>query len=100
MLKFIDAFYMGVLGVTDYWMRFEWRHRGSPHVHGLAWVPNAPDVEQLLSPPEISVEVKEEVIRNADCIVSTCNPAVFHDEVMLVMHRQIHMCTYVKHSRL
>lgn len=44
-LKFNDAFYVGVLGVTDYWMRFEWQHRGSSHVHGLAWLPNAPDVE-------------------------------------------------------
>ena len=61
--KFVDAFYVGVLGVTDYWMRFEWQHRGSPHVHGLAWLPDAPDVEQLLSPPN----------------VSTRNPAVLPD---------------------
>ena len=43
--KFIEAFYVGVLGATDYWYRFEWQHRGSPHVHGLAWLPNAPDVQ-------------------------------------------------------
>ena len=77
-LKFIDAFYVGVLGVTDYWMRFEWQHRGSPHVHGLAWLPNAPDV-QLLSSPATFDAVKEEVIRNADHLVSTCNPAVLQD---------------------
>ena len=35
-MEFIKVFYVGVLGVTDYWMRFEWQHRGSPHVHGLA----------------------------------------------------------------
>ena len=45
--KLIEAFYVGVLGATDYWVRFEWQHRGSPHVHGLAWLPNAPDVEKL-----------------------------------------------------
>lgn len=39
--KFVEAFYVGVLGATDYWMRFEWQHRGSPHTHGLAWLPNA-----------------------------------------------------------
>ena len=33
--KFLDVFYVG-------------EHRGSPHVHGVAWLPNAPDVEQLL----------------------------------------------------
>ena len=75
-LKFVDAFYVGVLGVMDYWMRFEWQHRGSPHVHGLAWLSNAPDVEQLLSSPDT---IKEEVIRNADHIVCTSNPAVLQD---------------------
>ena len=39
---FIEKFYVGILGATDYWLRFEWQHRGSPHVHGLAWLPNAP----------------------------------------------------------
>ena len=34
--KFIEAFYVGVLSATDYWMHFKWQHRGSPHVHGLA----------------------------------------------------------------
>ena len=43
--KFFEAFYVGVLGATDYWMRFEWQHCGSPHVHGLAWLSGAPDVE-------------------------------------------------------
>ena len=41
--KFIDAFYFGVLGATDYWLQFEWQHRGSPHKHGLAWLSGAPD---------------------------------------------------------
>ena len=77
--KFIEAFYVGVLGATDYWVRFEWQHRGSPHVHGLAWLPNAPDVEKLLSPSNISDEAKEEIIRYADGLVSTCNPAVLPD---------------------
>ena len=51
--KFLDVFYIGVLKATDYWMRFEWQHRGSPHVHGVAWLPNAPDVEQLLTSAEV-----------------------------------------------
>ena len=34
--KFVETVYVGILGATDYWMRFEWQHRGSPHVHGLA----------------------------------------------------------------
>ena len=45
--KFIDTFYVGVLGAVDYWYRFEWQHRGSPHMHGVAWFKDAPDVEKL-----------------------------------------------------
>ena len=77
--KFIEAFYVGVLGATDYWICFEWQHHGSPHVHGLAWLPNAPDVEKLLPPASISDEAKEEIIQYADSLVSTCNPAVLPD---------------------
>ena len=76
--EFIKAYYFGVLGVTDYWMRFEWQHRGSPHIHGLAWLPDTPDVEQLLSSPDnISDEVKEQITKYR--LVSTRNPAVLPD---------------------
>ena len=78
--KFIDAFYAGVLGVTDYWMRFEWRHRGSPHVHDLAWLPDTPDVEEILASSEDGDgTAKEELIRHVDSIVTTLNPAILPD---------------------
>ena len=73
--KFLDALYFGVLKATDYWMRFEWQHRGSPHVHGVAWLPNAPDVEQLLTSAEVPDSLREEVIQYADKTVTTLNPA-------------------------
>lgn len=79
--KFVDAFYVGVLGATDYWMGFEWQQCGSPHVHGLAWLPNAPDVEKLLtctSPDELET-TKQEIIQYADKVISTINPAVLPD---------------------
>ena len=76
--KFIEAYYVVVLGATDYWLRFEWQHRGSPHVHGLAWLPNAPDVEHLSSSENIDA-AKQEIIQYADSLVSTCNPAVLPD---------------------
>ena len=47
--KFVEAFYVGVLGATDYCMHFEWQHHGSPHVHDLAWLSGAPDVEQIVA---------------------------------------------------
>ena len=67
---------MGVLKATDYWMRFEWQHRGSPHVHGVAWLPNAPDVEQLVKSTDIIESVKEDIIQYGNKIVTTINPAV------------------------
>ena len=79
-VKFIDAFYTGVLGASDYWFRFEWQHRGSPHVHGLAWLPDAPDVEQVhADSEEISTAAKEALLQYVDKIVSTTNPAVLPD---------------------
>ena len=78
--KFVDTFYVDVLGATDYWLRFEWQHRGSPHVHGLAWLPNAPDVENLLSSsPEVVESTRQKIIEYADKIISTINPAVLPD---------------------
>ena len=74
--EFIKAYYVGVLGVTDYWMRC----RGSPHVHGLAWVPNAPNVQQLLSSPDsVPDAAKEEITKYADSLVFTINPAILPD---------------------
>ena len=49
--KFIDAFYVGVLGATDYWLRFEWQHCGSQRVRGLVWLSGAPDAENILGSP-------------------------------------------------
>lgn len=77
--KFIEAFYIGVLHATDYWMRFEWQHRGTPHVHGVAWLPGAPDVEQLVKDTGNTDAVKEEIIQYAIKVVSTTNPAVAPD---------------------
>ena len=77
--KFVEVFYLGVLKATDYWMRFEWQHRGSPHVHGVAWLPNALDVEQLVKSADNIESVKEEIIQYANKVVTTINPAVAPD---------------------
>ena len=79
--KFIDAFYVGILGATDYWLQFEWQHRGSPHIHGIAWFPNAPDVEKLLATDDDSdlIAAVEDITSYADDVVSTVNPAIAMD---------------------
>ena len=77
--KFIEAFYVGILHATDYWVRFEWQHRGSPHVHGLAWLPNAPDVDKIGTGSNTDDEVKQSVVRYVDNLVTTINPGVLPD---------------------
>ena len=75
---YLHHFYVDILHVVDYWVRFEWQHRGSPHIHGLAWLPNAPDVEKLKLSSEIQIlEVdRNRIVRYIDSIVSTINPSI------------------------
>ena len=77
--QFMKYFYQDVLGVKDYWLRFEYQHRGSPHVHGLAWLPNAPDIERLFTDPTVPEVDRQKAIRFIDSLVSTTNPAVLPD---------------------
>ena len=76
--KFIDAYYIGALGATDYWLRFEWQHRGSLNVHGLTWLPNPPNVEHM---SHADNTIKDEIIhyQHADRMVCMINPGVFSD---------------------
>ena len=50
-----------------------------PHVHGLACLPSALDVEQLLTSADRFDAVKEEIIQYTDKIVSTISPTVLPD---------------------
>lgn len=44
---FIDLFIKRFFPVADFWYRFEWQHRGSPHVHGLLWLDDSPDCSNI-----------------------------------------------------
>ena len=48
--QFLKCFYLDILGAKDCWLRFEWQHRGSPHVYDLAWLPGPPDVQPFINP--------------------------------------------------
>lgn len=50
--------------------------RGSSHVHGVAWLQNAPDVQNVLASDD---PLAQDLIRYIDRTVSTTNPAVLHD---------------------
>ena len=36
-----------IFNVSDYWYRYEWQHRGSCHLHGILWLSDAPNVENV-----------------------------------------------------
>jgi len=53
--------------VEDFWYRFEWQFRGSPHIHGLLWLSDAPDCSQIGSLEEDSRGV---IVDYSDSLVS------------------------------
>ena len=75
--KYTETYYIGIMSVADYWFRFEWQHRGSPHVHGVAWVEGAPDAEQVLASTDNNA--KQQFVEYMDKVVSTMNPGVLPD---------------------
>ena len=76
-VKFMDVFYKDILKAKDYWLRFEYQHRGSPHVHGVAWLQDAPDVEKVLASDDPTSQ--QELIKHINRTVTTINPAVLPD---------------------
>lgn len=58
-------------------MRFEYQHRGSLHIHGVAWLQDAPDVENMLE--DDNPLMQEELIKYINRTACTTNAAVLHD---------------------
>ena len=56
-------------------LRFKYQHRGSPHVHSVAWLEDAPDVEKVLSSAVEDPSIVQDLIRYIDKTVTTKNPA-------------------------
>lgn len=46
---FMDYFFKKFLKVKLIWYRIEFQHIGSPHMHGLFWFENAPDLTNFTS---------------------------------------------------
>ncbi|CAB4412465.1 unnamed protein product [Rhizophagus irregularis] len=76
--KRFKAFFEKVLipkwGLVDWWYRFEWQHRGSVHVHGIAKRKEAPEIdwEEMIN----NQEVMEEVTCYLDSLITTINPGL------------------------
>ena len=71
--------------MEHYFYRVEFQHRGSPHIHGLAWIKHA---------PKFDVQNNEEVCPYIDKIIA-CTSSVPEDEqdyVKLQKHQHSKTC--------
>ncbi|KAK3923264.1 ATP-dependent DNA helicase [Frankliniella fusca] len=57
--------------VKDYWYRVEYQHRGSPHIHGVFWFNEAPDVSNL---DNASEEIIGNVINYFSELITAIDP--------------------------
>jgi hypothetical protein len=83
---FFKCFLTPYFGITDHWYRYEWQHRGSLHVHGLAWLDDCPDTRNC---------TEAEVVQHWDRYVSTWNPAMEQNDnpVDFFWRVDTHPCT-------
>ena len=43
---FLNTVLKPLFKVKDFWLRYEWQSRGSPHIHGVLWQEDAPDMNE------------------------------------------------------
>ena len=53
MENFIRFYYYDVLGAVDHFMRREFQHTGSLHVHGFVWLKNSPKIEDVIGDNQV-----------------------------------------------
>jgi ATP-dependent DNA helicase PIF1 len=77
--------------LVDWWYRFEWQHRGSVHVHGIAKLGDAPKIEwEKMSNNQ---EIMEEVVHYLDSLVTTINPDLnafppnLHLKILMIIYK-------------
>ncbi|KAK3907153.1 ATP-dependent DNA helicase [Frankliniella fusca] len=68
---FLEKCFKQQFDVTDIWYRYEFQHRGSIHLHGLAWLKDAPSIKDSMTPDE-----EKTVINYFDKLISCENPDV------------------------
>ncbi|KAK3932375.1 ATP-dependent DNA helicase [Frankliniella fusca] len=66
---FLKKSFYDYFDVVDFWYRTEFQSRGSSHVHGVAWLKNAPDIRNLNSEQD-----KEEALNYFSKLISCQNP--------------------------
>ena len=60
--------------LKEWWYRFEWQHRGSVHVHGIAKIRDGPTIEwEKMKDDENKMN---EIAKYVDGLVTTVNPGL------------------------
>ncbi|KAL8592920.1 hypothetical protein ACOMHN_050747 [Nucella lapillus] len=81
---------VGPLGeVTDFFHRVEFQHRGSPHIHSLLWIKDAPKFEA--GNQEGGEAVTAFIDQHITCHKPAENESLF-EEVLLQQHKHSHTC--------
>ncbi|KAJ1518827.1 hypothetical protein ONE63_011559 [Megalurothrips usitatus] len=70
---FIEKVLKKKFEVEDLWFRIEYQHRGSPHIHGVLWLKDAPNVDDLA---QCSDEEILKVLSYFDRYISTTHPDI------------------------
>lgn len=55
---FLNGLMKEIFKVKDFWVRYEWQWRGSPHMHGLLWLNDAPKFEEASLNNETMGQIK------------------------------------------
>ena len=63
----LNGKYRTLREVEDYWWRVEFQARGSPHIHALLWIKDAPDVSDIID----DQSKKEQMIQYLDDRIKT-----------------------------
>lgn len=90
---FVKKVIVPKFNVTDYWFRHEFQHRGSPHVHGLLWLEDAPLIEQLKNQngPNYHEEFQY-TLEYFDALITCDNPdknVIFNDNPCTKLYNEI-----------
>ncbi|XP_059070792.1 uncharacterized protein LOC131860401 [Cryptomeria japonica] len=68
---FHDEVIVKQLKAIDHWYRYEWQHRGSAHIHGFLWLPEAPNIDNLDWSDHASIQSIKHLF---DQYITTWNP--------------------------
>ena len=69
--SFLEKFFYKTFAVENFWFRIEFQHRGSPHMHGLFWLKDAPDMHKL---KDTDVDKIKSVVEYFNILISTWHP--------------------------